>query len=44
MADIFREIDEEIRQDRALAVWNKYQNVIIAVAVLIVVAAGGWKF
>lgn len=44
MADIFREVDEEVRQDRALALWKKYQNVIITAAALIVLAAGGWRF
>lgn len=44
MADIFREVDEEVRQDRALAFWNKYQNIIIALAAIIVIAAGGWRF
>ena len=43
MADIFREVDEEVRQDQALALWTKYQNLIITVAVLIVAVAGGWK-
>ena len=44
MADIFREVDEEVRQDRALAFWNKYQSLIIALAAVIVIAAGGWRF
>lgn len=44
MADIFREVDEEVRQDRALALWNKYQNLILALAAIIVIAAGGWKY
>ena len=44
MSDIFREVDEEVRQDRAIAIWQKYQNIILALAVLIVAAAGGWKY
>ncbi|MDE2578567.1 MAG: tetratricopeptide repeat protein [Hyphomicrobiales bacterium] len=44
MADIFREVDEEVRQDKALALWEKYQTLIVAVALAIVVAAGGWRF
>ena len=44
MSDIFREVDEEVRQDQALAFWNKYQTLLLAVAVAIVIGAGGWKF
>ena len=44
MADIFREIDEELRRDKAAKVWERFQKPIIAVAVLIVVAAGGWRY
>lgn len=44
MSDIFREVDEEVRQDRALAFWNKYQTPILILAVLIVIASGGWRF
>jgi hypothetical protein len=43
MSDIFREVDEEVRQDRALALWTRYQNWIIAAAVLVVVATAGWR-
>jgi len=43
MADIFREVDEEVRQDRALAFWKKYQNLIVALAAVVVLAAGGWR-
>jgi hypothetical protein len=44
MADIFREVDEEVRRDQALLFWKKYQNLFIALAVLIVAAAGAWRF
>ena len=44
MADIFREVDEEVRRDRALEFWKKYQTLFIIVAVAIVAAAGGWRF
>ena len=44
MADIFREVDEEVRRDQALKFWTKYQNHFIALALAIVVAAGGWRF
>jgi hypothetical protein len=44
MTDIFREIDEEVRRDKAAAVWKKYGNVFIAVAVLAVLGVAGWQF
>jgi hypothetical protein len=44
MSDIFQEVDEEVRRDKALEFWNKYQNYLIALALLVVVATGGWRF
>ena len=44
MADIFREVDEEVRRDQALKFWAKYQNALIALAIVIVAASGGWRF
>jgi hypothetical protein len=44
MADIFREIDDELRRDKAAVFWDRYQKPIIALAVLIVIAAGGWRY
>jgi hypothetical protein len=44
MADIFREVDEEVRRDQALKFWAKYQNALIALAIVIVAGAGGWRF
>ncbi len=42
-----REVDEQIRQDRAQELWAKYGYYVIALAVLIVVATGayrGWEY
>ena len=42
---VFREIDEELRRDRLLALWQRYGRLIIgsAIAVVLVVAArAGW--
>lgn len=44
MSDIFREVDEEVRQDRALAFWTRYQTWFIVAAAVIVVVAAGWRF
>lgn len=46
MADIFQEIDEDLRRDRASALWARYQNwVYTAVAVVILGTAGvtAWR-
>ncbi|MBO37831.1 MAG: hypothetical protein CMM75_01465 [Rhodospirillaceae bacterium] len=43
MGDIFREIDEELRQERFERLWQRYGKVIIGTAVAIVVAVGGFK-
>ena len=43
MSDIFREVDEDLRREQYKAIWKKYGNYIIAVAVLIVVATGGYR-
>ena len=46
MSEIFREIDEEVRRDRALKLWRAYGKYIVAtvLAVVIGVAGGeGWK-
>lgn len=44
MADIFREIEEEVRRDKAAELWKKYGWVVTMLAVLAVVAVAGWQF
>jgi len=39
-----REIDEELRREQLLKIWEQYGNYIIAVAVLIIVGVGGVKY
>ena len=41
MSDIFREIDEELRRDNLLKLWQRYGKYVIAVAVLALLIAGG---
>ncbi len=43
MSDIFSEVDEEVRRERLQKLWDRYSLLIIAVAVLIVAAIGGWR-
>jgi hypothetical protein len=43
VVDIFDEIDEELRAERAQQLLKRYSGLIVAVAVLIVAGAGGWE-
>jgi hypothetical protein len=45
VSDIFREIEEELRRDNFLKLWQRYGNYLIALGVVIVVVTGlvvGW--
>lgn len=44
MADIFTEVEEELRQDRAKALWKKYGSLAITAAVVVVGAVAGWTW
>lgn len=44
LGDIFREVDEELKQERLEKLWKQYGKYVIAAAVLVVVAVAGWKF
>ncbi|MCP1335625.1 tetratricopeptide repeat protein [Futiania mangrovi] len=41
MADIFREVDEDVRRDRAVDLWSRYGIYVIAAVVLVVTVAAG---
>jgi hypothetical protein len=41
VADIFQEVDEDLRRDKALAFWKRYQNHIIGFCIIAVLVAGG---
>lgn len=46
MTDIFREVDEALREDRVKAIWNRHSTLIIAGVVAIVLgtaAVVGWR-
>lgn len=43
MADIFHEIDEDLRRERFSRLWSRYGIYIIGLAVLIVVGVGAWR-
>lgn len=44
MADdtFIREVNEEMRQDQAKAIWDRYGPLMLAVAVVVVLATAGW--
>ena len=47
MADIFQEVDEDLRRDKALAFWKRYQNHIIGFAIIAIAATAGfsgWRY
>ena len=43
MADIFNEVDEEVRRERLKRLWDRYGIVLIALAVLTVAGIGAWR-
>jgi hypothetical protein len=43
VADIFQEVDEEIRRDRLNKLWQRYGNSVIVGCILIVAAVGMWR-
>ena len=43
MSELFDEVDEEIRREQLKRLWEKYSIYIIALALLIIAAVGGWR-
>ena len=43
MADIFHEVDEEVRRDQLKKLWDRYSIYVIALAVLIVGGIAAWR-
>jgi hypothetical protein len=43
LADIFHEVDEEVRRERLQKLWERYSVYIIGLAVLIVAAIAAWR-
>jgi len=43
VADIFQEVDEEVRREQLKRLWERYGIVIIAACVLLVVGVGAWR-
>jgi hypothetical protein len=43
VSEIFDEVDEEVRREQLKKLWDKYSIYIIAAAILVVAAVGGWR-
>ncbi|MDO9062766.1 MAG: tetratricopeptide repeat protein [Bradyrhizobium sp.] len=43
MSELFDEIDEDVRRDQLKKIWDQYSIYIIAGALLIIAAVGGWR-
>ncbi|MGD9920576.1 MAG: tetratricopeptide repeat protein [Pseudorhodoplanes sp.] len=43
MADIFHEVDEEVRRERMKKLWDQYGLYVLILAVLVVAGIGGWR-
>jgi hypothetical protein len=44
VSDIFDEVDEEVRREQFKKLWDRYGNLVVVLAFLIVAAVGGWRF
>ena len=42
--EFFREVNEDYRRDRVAEIWKRYSGPIIALAVVLVAAVGGWRY
>jgi hypothetical protein len=43
VSDIFREVDEEVRREQLKKLWQRYGNLAVALAVLVIAAVAGWR-
>ena len=43
VSDIFHEVDEEVRRERLNKLWERYGNLLVAAAVVVVAGIAGWR-
>jgi len=43
VSELFNEVDEEVRREQLQKLWEKYSIFIIAAALLVIAAVGGWR-
>ena len=43
MSELFDEVDEDVRRDQLKKLWDRYSILVVAGALLIIAAVGGWR-
>jgi hypothetical protein len=43
VSELFDEVDEEVRREQLQKLWEKYSIYIVAAALLVIAAVGGWR-
>ena len=43
MSELFDEVDEEVRREQLKKLWDRYSIYVVAAALLIIAAVGGWR-
>jgi hypothetical protein len=43
VSELFDEVDEDVRRDQLKKIWDKYSIYIVAGALLVIAAVGGWR-
>jgi hypothetical protein len=43
LADIFQEVDEEVRREQLKKLWQRYSHYLIAACILVLAGVGGWR-
>lgn len=44
MDEFIREVDDEYRRERVAQIWRRYGGLIVAAAICLVIAIGGWRY
>jgi hypothetical protein len=43
VSELFNEVDEDVRRDQLKKLWDRYSIYIVAAALLVIAAVGGWR-
>ncbi len=43
MSDIFQEVDEDVRKDKALSLWSRYGRLLIGSVIGVILTTAGWQ-